>query len=266
MDGLKIGFIGAGNIASALIDGIITGGVFAPEEIGIFDIDTAKTSEFAARGIACAASGAELAAQSDIIVLAVKPQVIGAVLEEIGKVCGGKYLISVAAGISSDYIRSFAPGAIVLRTMPNTPMLIGRGAIAIARPEDMDETTLAKLAAIFSCCGRVEIIDQEQMNAVIAINGSSPAFFYRFVNIMADYAKSHGIDYDTAIRLSAAAMEGAAAMVLKGEKDPAQLIRDVSSPGGTTLAALAQMDENGLDDIFKKALEACNDRAEALSR
>jgi len=267
MNNLRVGFIGCGNIAGTLINAVIKAKLFAPGEISCFDPDKSKTDAFLPLGISVKKSNPELVSGSDIIVLAVKPQVIESVLSEIGKCCGGKCLVSVAAGISSDFVRSFTGGkADVLRVMPNTPMLLNKGSIAIARPTGMDAELFKSLCSIFACCGHVEILDEANMNDIIAVNGSSPAFFYRIVNVIAEYAASHGIDRETAVRLAAKSMEGSAAMILESGKDPAQLIRDVSSPGGTTLAALGKMDELGFDGILTEALEACRRRANELGR
>jgi pyrroline-5-carboxylate reductase len=267
MKDLRIGFIGSGNIAGALINAVLGAKLFAPNEVSVFDPDASKTEIFAKAGVLVSRDNPALVANSDIIVLAVKPQIIDLVLSEIGTLCGGKCLVTVAAGISSDYIRCFTgKSANILRVMPNTPMLLNKGAIAIARSPGMDETLFKSLCSIFECCGHVEILDEANMNDVIAVNGSSPAFFYRFVEVIADYAESHGIDRNVAIRLAAKTLEGSAAMLLTSGKTPAQLIKDVSSPGGTTLAALHEMDELNLDGIFTAALEACGKRANELGK
>lgn len=267
MNNLRIGFIGCGNIAGTLINAVISSKLFVPNEISCFDPDETKTDGFASMGVIIHKNNPELVSVSDIIVLAVKPQIIDAVLSQIGPFCAGRCIVTVAAGISTDYIRSFTgAGTNILRVMPNTPMLLNKGSIAIARSPGMDSQLFESLCSIFGCCGHIEILDEAHLNDVIAVNGSSPAFFYRIVDVIAGYADRHGIDRETAIRLAAKSMEGSAAMILESSKSPAQLIRDVSSPGGTTLAALSKMDELDFDGILTVALEACGRRANELGK
>lgn len=267
MDSLKLGMTGAGNMAAAIMNNVIEKGLFLPQEIYAYDPDEAKLGRFTDLGVCGCASNAQVVSKADIIILAVKPQMIAGVLEEIRGEIKGKCLVSIAAGISSSYIKSIVGrDAFVLRTMPNTPMMIGCGAIAIAHDSTIPQKLFDAAVSIFSSAGEVAFLPEEKLNEIIGVNGSSPAFFFRLAQAMMLSAEKQGIDPDVALKLAAKTMEGASAMLLGSGYTPCELIRQVSSPGGTTIAALSAFDEFKFDELIEEAMLRCTKRAYELGK
>ncbi len=229
--------------------------------------DETKLGRFTDLGVCACVSNAQVVSKADIIILAVKPQMISKVLEEIRGEVKGKCLVSIAAGISSGYIKTIVgKDAFVLRTMPNTPMMIGRGAIAIAQDSTIPQKLFDAAVSIFSSAGEVEFLPEEKLNEIIGVNGSSPAFFFRLAQAMMLSAEKQGIDPEVALKLAAKTMEGASAMLLGSGYTPCELIRQVSSPGGTTIAALTAFDEFNFDELIEEAMLRCTKRAYELGK
>lgn len=260
------GFIGAGNMAGAIINGMIRAGV-NPESLMVFDIDEEKCSAMADIGVTVAESGAQLMAESYYTVLAVKPQQLPAVLAELKESCNDKkVVISIAAGISTEYLqKNLGVVCPCVRVMPNTPLLLGCGATALCRTDNVSDEDFAAVRAMFENSGITEVISEDMMNAVISVNGSSPAYFYLFAKAMQDYAASQGIDAETAMRLICATMKGSAEMLLNSGDDAQTLIKKVSSPGGTTLKALDVFYRSETEQVIKDAMDACTKRAVELA-
>ncbi len=263
----KIGFIGAGNMATAIIDGILRSKTTPAENIRVFDLMTEKLDIMAKKGVTPAASASEVVSESDITVLAVKPQNYAEVLEKIkDAVTPQKVIVTIAAGISTDYIASaIGCECPMVRVMPNTPLLLGKGASALSRRNISDEDFKC-VYDMFANGGVAELLDESQMNSVIAVNGSSPAYIYLFAKAMVDYAKSEGIDGDAALRLVCATLKGSAEMLENSGDTPEELIRKVSSPGGTTLKAMEKLEEKDFYNTVLEAMKACTDRANELSK
>lgn len=263
----KTGFIGAGNMATAIIDGILRSGALPAENITVFDVIPEKLEIMSKKGVTATACAKEVVTNSDIIVLAVKPQNYAEVLASIkDAVNEKKVIVTIAAGISTDYIA----GALgcecpMVRVMPNTPLLLGVGASAVSRRNISDED-FKYVYDMFANGGVVEILDESQMNSVIAVNGSSPAYIYLFAKAMVDYAEKEGIDTSAALRLVCATLKGSAEMLEKSGDTPQELIRKVSSPGGTTLKALEKLEEKDFYNSVIEAMDACTDRANELSK
>lgn len=263
----RIGFIGAGNMATAIIDGILRSGDVPAENITVFDLMTEKLQIMAKKGIVSAESSKEVVEKSDIIVLAVKPQNYAEVLAGIKEsVNNKKVLVTIAAGISTDYIAdALGCDCPMVRVMPNTPLLLGAGASAVSRRNISDED-FKFVYGMFANGGVVEILDESLMNSVIAVNGSSPAYVYLFAKAMVDYAVKEGIDTEAALRLVCATLKGSAEMLEKSGDTPQELIRKVSSPGGTTLKALEKLEEKDFYNSVIEAMDACTNRANELSK
>ena len=220
------------------------------------------------KGVGTVSSCKELTEKSDIIVLAVKPQNYDEVLSDVkDAVNEKKVFVTIAAGISIEYVRKGLGTAVAaVRVMPNTPLLLGKGATAMCRSENIQDEDFEKIYQMFALSGEVALLDESQMNAVIAVNGSSPAYVYLFAKAMADYAESCGIDYDKAMNLICATLEGSAAMLRESGDSADVLIEKVSSKGGTTIAALNKLREHGFTEAIRDAMQACTDRAEELGR
>lgn len=263
----KTGFIGAGNMATAIIKGLIAQNG-STESINVFDVSSEKCDAMLKLGATVYESGAQVAQNSDIIVLAVKPQNYAEVLSSLkSAVTTSKTIVSIAAGISIDYVRTAleCPCSVV-RVMPNTPLLLKKGATALCPSEGISDEDKQIVYNMFAGSGVCEYISEKHMNQIIAVNGSSPAYIYLFAKAMADYAAECGIDYDKAMNLICATLEGSAAM-LKNSGDSADaLIEKVSSKGGTTIAALGKLREHGFYEAVKDAMAACTARAEELGK
>ncbi len=264
----KIGFIGAGNMATAIIGGLLGNKLKSAEEILVFDLDESKLSAMAEKGIASTATGAELVDKTDIIVLAVKPQNYDEVLSEIkAAVNENKIFVTIAAGISIEYVRrGIGKNCPAVRVMPNTPLLLGKGATAMCRSGNISDEDFDEVYNMFALSGEVAILPEEQMNAVIAVNGSSPAYVYLFAKSMVDYAVSVGIDRDTALRLVCKTFEGSAEMLRSGNDTPEELIKKVCSKGGTTIEAMNVLYERDVPRAINDAMAACTKRAGELSK
>lgn len=263
---MKIGFIGAGNMATAIIGGLIRSG-FTKKDIYVYDVFAEKLSAFADMGLSVADSALSLTKEADVIVLAVKPQQYGEVIEGIAPAATmDKTFVSIAAGITIDFVRTKLSLSVpVVRVMPNTPLLLGKGATALSPSENVADEVFETVKGMFECSGVVEILPENLMNAVISVNGSSPAYIYLFAKAVVDSAEAQGIDRDVAMKLFAAVLEGSAEMLRSSGDDPDTLIQKVSSKGGTTIAALERLYAHGFEDAIDDAMKACTKRAEELA-
>ena len=254
-------------MATAIIDGLIRSDAKQAENITVFDVIDEKLEIMRTKGVNTSVSVSDVTKESDIIVLAVKPQNYAEVLAEVKKTINtSKIIVTIAAGISTDYIaKKIECDCPMVRVMPNTPLLLGVGASALSRRNIADED-FAYVYKMFSNGGVAEILDESQMNSVIAVNGSSPAYVYLFAKAMIDYAKSQGIAEDKALRLVCATLKGSAEMLEHSGDSADILIKKVSSPGGTTLKALEKLDEKDFYNGIIEAMEACTNRANELSR
>ncbi len=263
---INIGFVGGGNMGGAIMNGILRSGMEA--EISVFDTDPVKVAELEKKGVHPAKSTAELAERCRYILLAIKPQTFDAVLPGMkGHVTEDHVVISIAAGITEEYIiRTLGVNVPVVIVMPNTPFLLGQGATALAKGTYTTDEQLAAVKSVFETGGIAETVPLDKMKEIIAVNGSSPAFIYLYAKAFIDYAGSVGIDRDTALRLFAKSLEGSAAMLTSSGKDVDELIKMVSSPGGTTLAGLSALYEGGLENITKECCRRCTKRAYELSK
>ena len=261
----KIGFIGAGNMATAIIKGLIAQNGNA-DNIGVFDLDTKKCELMQEIGVSVYPSSPALVKNSDIVVLAVKPQNYAEVLQEIKPEASvDKTFVSIAAGISISYVQTALDCPCpVVRVMPNTPLLLKKGASALCPSDNISDEDNRLVYNMFAGSGVCEYITEDHMNEIIAVNGSSPAYIYLFAKAMADYAAKKGIDYDKAMNLVCATLEGSAAMLRESGDSADVLIQKVSSKGGTTIAALDCLREHGFTEAIFDAMEACTKRAEEL--
>lgn len=263
----NIAFSGAGNMAGAIIDAILAAKILHPNRIFVYDTNADALSDYKDKGIEVCSSNAELLSKSDVLVLAVKPQVIFSVLKEIKKLTAGKCIVSIAAGISSENIKAVLPADThVVRILPNTPMLVRSGATIIAEPENVPDAYMNFIKHIFEAAGIVAMLPESLINAALPVSSSSPAFFFRMLSAMAASAEKFGIDYNTALRLAGATMLGSAKLVLSSDKSPEELIKQVSSPGGTTIAALTAFDDIEFEKFIDEAFKRCINRGEELGR
>ncbi len=265
---ITIGFIGAGNMGYAIMKGAAESEQGKQMQIHAFDPDTEKLARLAEFGVQGCASGVEVLQKCQYVFLAVKPQMFDVVLAEIAPaVTEETVLVSIAAGITADYIRSKTlANAKVILVMPNTPLLLGEGASALAQCAPTTDEEFAVVCSMFEACGKIAVVPETKMKEIIAINGSSPAFIYLFAKAFVDYAAQEGIAAETALPLFAQSLIGSAKMLTDSGYTIEELIRMVSSPGGTTLAGLDQLYSGGLETTVQKACEACTKRAYELSK
>ncbi len=266
-DGKNIGFIGAGNMATAIVKGLLKAGQ-PKDSIFVYDCNVRQLKHMAEMGVQIVYTGEELVEKCDIIVLAVKPQNYDEVLAEIKSAATeDKVFVTIAAGISIDYVRKgLGINCPMVRVMPNTPLLLGKGATALCRSDNISDENFKIVYDMFANSGKAVVLPEEQMNAVIAVNGSSPAYVYLFAKAMTDYAVSVGIDSETALKLVAQTFIGSAEMLLSSGDDPDTLINKVCSKGGTTIEAVNVLNENNVPKIIMDAMAACTKRAEELGK
>lgn len=263
---IKIGFIGAGNMGSAIMKGISKSSVDA--ELFAFDPDRSKVESLNEYGVKYCASETELVSECKYVFLAVKPQIIEGVLETASSaVTAETVLISIAAGIGDEFIAGKTrPDAKVILVMPNTPLLLGEGASALSHNDNVTDEEFETVLNIFRLCGKASVISKDKMKEIIAINGSSPAFIYLFAKGFIDYADKAGIDRNAATELFTQSLIGSAKMITDSGYTIDELIKMVSSPGGTTLAGLDRLYEGNLTQIVDNCCESCTKRAYELSK
>ncbi len=265
---MNIAVIGTGNMGQALINGFIRQGIHQPSEVFLYDYDTEKARELSGcTGCRYCASQEEAVRAADVILLAVKPQVIAAAIGQINDyIREGTLIISIAAGITIDNLRSILAqkDLPVARVMPNTPALIGCAASALcfSGTEPRQETYCMEL---FNACGMAIRVSESKMDAVTGVSGSGPAYGYIFIEAMADAGVKLGLSRDEALRLAAMTLKGAAAMVLETGTHPAELKDRVCSPGGTTIAAVQALEERGFRGTVMDAVCASARRSKELS-
>ncbi len=271
MENSRLGFIGIGNMASAIIGGILSTNAFPADRICMYDPLPEKMDRFVEAGAEACVSAAALAEKCDVLFLCIKPQVFPTVLHDLKPVVANKnesnvLFVSIAAGITFQNLQdALGMQHGYVRAMPNTPLLLGAGATALCRTQNVPDATFQQISDIFACCGTVCEIDEAQMNAVIAVNSSSPAYLYRLAGLTCDYAQARGIDWQTALELFCQTLKGSAEMLLKSGKTPQALVDMVTSKGGTTFALLGVLDAHDFDQTMRESFEACEKRAGELS-
>jgi len=268
MDKISIGFIGAGNMGSAIMKGIASSSLSENITLRAFDPDTAKIAALEKSGVIPAANEAELTAQCKYVFLAVKPQIIEGVLEAAAPGATSETVfVSIAAGITDEFVAGKTRSdAKVILVMPNTPLLLGEGASALSHNDRVTDEEFEVILNIFRICGKAAVIPKDKMKEIIAVNGSSPAFIYLFAKGFIDYASSVGIDAEAAKELIAQSLIGSAKMMTDSGYTIDELIKMVSSPGGTTLAGLDRLYEGKLTDVVNNCCESCTKRAYELSK
>ena len=263
----KIGFIGVGNMATAIIKGITSVGKYHWENIVLYDVMASKTDEFSSCGATAVGSVKELYDASDCIVLAVKPQNFKDVLAELS--CAGDrrdiLFISIAAGITTDSVSSALGGARVIRALPNTPMLIGKGVTAICSNSFATEDDVRFATSIFETAGEVINISESQMNPIISVTSSSPAYVFKFIKAICEGAKAQELDSCEILPAVCNMVIGAASMLAQSDKTPDELVSMVCSKGGTTERAVAVLDQFDFEEAIVSAMEKCTERANELS-
>ena len=254
----KIGFIGCGNMAKAMITSIIKAELVAPQSVFASDGYQPSLDDAKARlGINTTMDNKEVVKSSDVIFLAVKPNIYDAVMQEIAPLVDGKLIVSIAPGKTLAYLENgLGKNTKILRTMPNTPAMVGEGVTAICPNNNVTKEDQEVLETIIGTFGTVERIDEKLFDAVVAVSGSSPAYVFMFIEAMADAAVLQGMARDKAYRFAAQAVLGSAKMVLDTNKHPGALKDMVCSPGGTTIEGVAVLEEKGMRSAVIQAMNA----------
>lgn len=253
-------------MASALAGGLINSKMLRPDELAMSDRMASKLSIWQEKGVFTTEDNCEVIKNSEIIIFAVKPNILPVVMEEAKAFVDGKIFISIAAGVTIERMESILGSeAKIIRAMPNTPAQVCCGMVVLSANKNIEDSELKTVENIFSSVGRAIVMDEKHINTATALHGSSPAYVYMLIDAMADSGVKYGIPKETALLLAAKAVEGAAKMVLETNEHPAKLKDDVCSPGGTTIAAVCELEKNGFSSDVQKAIDACIKKANEMS-
>lgn len=265
----KIGFIGAGQMGGALLRGVIEASLVLPENVWISDLDKDRLENMSEEfGVNAARSNEEAASNADVIILAVKPQQLAEVSSGLRSVISeDKLVVSIAAGVTTEKV-SLALGGHrrVVRVMPNSPALIGKAMSVVSPGAGAGRGDVSVALELFGAVGEVVELPEEYQNRVTAISGSGPAYFYYLVEALIESAEDMGLSREVAEELVLQTMAGSAAMLAETGRTPAELRSMVTSPGGTTQAAISEMEKAGFLATVDKALTAAVRRAEELAQ
>ncbi|MDK2972142.1 MAG: pyrroline-5-carboxylate reductase, partial [Candidatus Sumerlaeota bacterium] len=268
-----IGFIGAGNMAEALVRGLIAARTALPERILIYDVSAPRCEQLHGElGVTAVAGNRELVGRAGVVMLAVKPQNLADVLADVKGLARPEQLfVSILAGVGTERLEEGlahdgCPSPHVVRVMPNTPALLQEGASALTGGRYATQEDLALARTFFETVGKTEIVEGDQMDAITGLTGSGPAYVFRMIEAMIEAGVALGLPREKAEVLVKQTVYGAALMARDGAESPAELRRRVTSPGGTTAAGLKAMDEQGFSEIVIGAVQAAAKRSEELGR
>jgi pyrroline-5-carboxylate reductase len=265
--GKTIAFLGAGNMAEALVKGLLRANVADPQEVICTDRRKERGIELTARyGVRFDTSNRAAAEVADIIILSVKPQVMNHLLEEIAPALNpSKLVISIAAGVPIEAIeRKVGHGVRIVRTMPNTPALVGAGATALSPGKHATEADLEQAKSLFDAIGKAVIVDEGLLDAVTGLSGSGPAYVFLIIEALSDAGVKVGLPRYTAQELAAQTVFGSARLLMETGEHPGRLKDQVTSPGGTAIAGLHTLEAGGLRTTLMDAVEAATKRSKEL--
>ena len=254
---MKLGFIGAGNMGSAIIEGVLHSGVLPAQEIGISRRHPELSAGLAAQGVFLTDCNEELVRKSDCIVLAVKPAYVQEVAEEVFEELHGKLVISIVAGYTHEMLLSLLPAdARLIRVMPNTPLTVGEGMSVICSRCTCTQEEFDFTRALFEAAGKTAVVEERIYTAANTLSGCGPAFVFEFIEALADGAVRCGVPRKLAYELAAQTLIGSAKMVLETGKHPGELKDAVCSPGGTTIEGIYALEKGGLRAAVMEAVGA----------
>ena len=266
LKGVKLGFIGAGAMGGAIIQGLLAGGRVAGKNLVYYDPDRTRQTQMDQLGVQAAPVPAAVM-QAQVVLLAVKPQVMDQVLAGIrGAARPGHLIISIAAGLTLKALETALPQSRVIRVMPNTPTLVGAGMAALAPGSRATPEDLALALEIFEAVGRAVVVEERLMDAVTGLSGSGPAYVAVFLEALTDGGVKMGLPRPLALLLASQTVIGAARLCLEKEIPPGMLKDLVTSPGGTTIAGLHVLEEGGFRGLVMSAVEAAARRARELGK
>lgn len=264
----KIGFIGGGAIAEALLRGMLSADLVMPSQLSVSDINTERLNYLKSTfGVSTTTVSQDTAKQSDMLFLTIKPQVIDAVIDTIAPVVTkSTVLVSVAAGITIATLQDRMPNVPIIRVMPNTPVAVGEGMSAMALGKYVTNELSDSVAQVFSSVGKVVTVSENTMDAVTGLSGSGPSYAFVLIDALADAGVRVGLSRQTAILLAAQTLMGAAKMVLETGEHPAKLRDMVTSPGGTSITGVHVLEQNGVRAALIDAVVAATDRSREMGR
>lgn len=264
-----IGFIGCGNMASAMIGGIVTSKLVSADKVIASNPHEEKLNVLKEKyGINITTDNKETASKADILFLSVKPVMYAKVIEEIkDSVKDDVIIVVIAAGKSIDEVHNlFGKDVKIVRTMPNTPALVGEAMSAICPAENITDEELDNVKLIFNSFGKCEVVTENLMDAVTGVSGSSPAYVYMFIEALADAAVLGGMKRDQAYKFAAQSVLGSAKMVLETGLHPGVLKDQVTSPAGTTIEAVTELERLGMRNAVISATTKCIEKSKAMSK
>jgi pyrroline-5-carboxylate reductase len=264
----RLGFLGFGNMGSAILRGLLDNGDAAASNVSVFDPSGERQSDAKALGVTVVDSAAALADGSDVFVLAVKPQQFAEAVEPaLGSLNDSKLAVSIMAGVSIEAIAKTLGGVSrVARVMPNLPAIVGAGASGVAYSDACSDADRAIVRTMFEAVGVVEEVAESQLDAVTAVSGSGPAYFFHLVECMAAAGEAEGLDRAQAERLAKQAAYGAGLLMRESGESPGTLRERVTSKGGTTFAALESFRANDLPGVIASGVRAAAARSRELGR
>ena len=264
-----VGFIGAGNMAEAMIGGLVRGKHVQAARITASDPRKERLDELhASLGIEATQNNRDIAQRCSLVVLSVKPQIMDKILREVGdQMKPGTLVVSIAAGVDTSTIEESLPdGVRVVRAMPNTPAMVGAGATAISAGKHATPEDMATAKALFDAVGITVELDESHLDAVTGLSGSGPAYIFLILEALADAGVKVGLSRRNAQRLAAQTVMGSAKMLLETDEHPGKLKDMVTSPGGTAIAGLHTLEQGGLRTTLINAVETATKRAQELGR
>lgn len=263
MRNYKLGIIGAGNMSNAILNGILAKGVFEPQDILVSDVNEDKLIELEKKDISTTTNNKLLLNLCDFIILAIKPQVANKILSDLHDDADGKKIISIMAGITKKSLYAMLGNVKVTRIMPNTPCLVGEGMCAVDASDfvDLDKQLVLN---IFGSLGEVIELPEDKFDAVTSVSGSGPAYVYMFIEGMIKGGVKAGLTEEVAKTLTLQTFRGAVTMT-ENASDIGQLIKNVCSPGGTTIEAVNHYNDSDLEKIIVEGMEKCAKRSKELS-
>jgi len=264
---MRIGFIGAGNMAEAIIAGVLKSKAVKPSDILISDVLKPRLAELAKKyGVVPAASNSEVISNSEAIILAVKPKDAESIKDALTVIKPSSFIVSIMAGITTSFFEKNGAMIPVVRVMPNTPALVLSGMAGVCKGKFANMEHMEKTKIILSAVGKVVEVEEELMDALTSISGSGPAYVFLFAEALLEAAEKSGIDKATAKILVANTLMGGAKMILESGDEPAVLREKVTSPGGTTAAALAVFESLKFKEIVGKAVDAARNRSKEMTK
>lgn len=259
---MKLAFIGGGNMASAILKGIINSGFVPASDITVSDFMPEKLSAFKEKGVIITSNNAQAVKNADAVVFAVKPDVLRKILPDFAAF--DKLFISIAAGVKvSELKNALGSDKRIIRVMPNTPAMVGEGMTVLCE-SDAGKSDMEFAVSLFNTIGETAVLNEKYIDAVTAVSGSGPAYIYMVIEAMADGGVLCGLPRDVAYTLAAQTVLGSAKMVLESGEHPGVLKDRVCSPGGTTIEAVYSLEQNDVRGAFIEAVKKCADKSKSM--